>query len=466
MVTRTFIDKSTTIVKDKFSNYGLHPISMIHFGKNVSRFLIHFDVDTIKKKTEGYKDVKHILRMTNCGSVNIKDFDKKMPSFFGEVYKKRATSFVVIAFRIPQEWHRGIGFDHKSSYMIVGEPSTSLEACNWYQSYNGFEWEEEGMYSTDTLSKEYAKFSVNEESIIVDRQVFEYGNENLQIDVTKYVNDVISGAIENYGIGFAVTPLYEDEKKEMTNYVGFFNEKTNTFFAPVIESRTDDVIADDRYNFYLSKKNRLYLYANIEGEPIKLDKLPVCKIDGKEYEVTEQSKGVYFAEVNLSKDEFEPDTILYDEWSNLYLDGEEIDDVEMSFVTKSNKGYVTFNTAVSDDKKCTVTLTGINEDEKLIQGDERMVKVIYRIKYTDSDVKTFNKAYYRLYVKDGEREIDVIDWDVINQSYNYNFFMIKTDELLPNKYHIDVKTKMGMENRLFKDVLEFKIVNNPTNEKR
>lgn len=49
MVTRTFLDKTTTIKKDSLENFGLHPISLIGYGVGVYRSLIHFNIDNIKR---------------------------------------------------------------------------------------------------------------------------------------------------------------------------------------------------------------------------------------------------------------------------------------------------------------------------------------------------------------------------------------------------------------------------------
>ena len=44
------------------------------------------------------------------------------------------------------------------------------------------------------------------------------------------------------------------------------------------------------------------------------------------------TKGIYYVDVNLSSEEYESDTMIYDVWSNIKYKGKELKDVELSFV--------------------------------------------------------------------------------------------------------------------------------------
>ena len=75
MITRTFLDKTTTIIKETTNNYGLHPISMLNYGNLLSRIMIHFNLEKVQSLIEDktYCDLsklKHVLKMKNCGSIN------------------------------------------------------------------------------------------------------------------------------------------------------------------------------------------------------------------------------------------------------------------------------------------------------------------------------------------------------------------------------------------------------------
>jgi hypothetical protein len=188
-------------------------------------------------------------------------------------------------------------------------------------------WDNEGIYTSNELSKEYTKFGNGEESIIISRQHFDYGNENFELNITEYVNDVLNGKKINHGLCLAFSPKFETMDSNKVKYVGFFSNKTNTFFEPYLETIYNETISDDRGNFYLNKPNRLYFYATINGEPQNLDEMPICSIDDEVYEVKQATKGVYYAEITLFSTSVGPNTILYDKWRNLALNGVKMDDV-------------------------------------------------------------------------------------------------------------------------------------------
>ena len=126
MVTRTFLDKCTTIINGSKDNFGLNPIGMLNYGQVVSRCLVHFDLENIENG--GFtadSDVKHILKLTNCAAIGKDSFNTEdAPSSF-LLERERATSFDVIAFRIPEFWDAGRGFDSSDDFWFIGKKAVS-----------------------------------------------------------------------------------------------------------------------------------------------------------------------------------------------------------------------------------------------------------------------------------------------------------------------------------------------------
>ena len=473
MILKTYLDKVNTIINESELNTGLNPISELMYGANITRTLIHFDVSNIKKELDkngikDYSNVKHILKITNCGITDNKQLYKTEDSIWGDGIKLHASSFDLIFFLIPQDWDGGKGFDYTLP-MIHNVKINDLDynmdklvvtdGCNWYQAKNGYEWESKGIYDNQFLSKEYDKFAINESAIIIGRQHFDKGDENINIDISKTVNKFLTEELPNYGIGIAFTPMIELTESDDENYVGFFTNNTNTFFEPYLETVYDNAIIDDRNSFYLNKVNRLYLYCNIGGFYTNLDELPTCTINSSVMDVKQASEGVYYIELMLPSSEYEANTMLYDVWSNLKYNGVHLDDVEMDFVIKPSSHFFQIGNVKENDIKFIPLVSGIKYDEKIMRGDKRKIVVTSKNEYSKNKASVVKDLQYRLFVKDGKDEINVINYQKVNQTYSENYFILDTNMLIPQRYYIDVKYKYGSEEIHHSEILSFEIVN-------
>lgn len=470
-VSKTFLSKSNTIVKDDCINVGLNPILELNYGDIVSRGLIYFDTLKIKKLIEDktYPDISklhHILKMTNAGSLIKTNLHKPCSDNYHEDFKERATSFDLIFFLINKEWDCGKGFDfvrdlHAGSHMVYTQ-----EGSNWYQYRNYFKWGEEGIYTNDTLSKEMDKFTSikgNLSKIIIGIQHFDYGNEDINFDITHIFNKFITGELPNYGIGIAFAPSYENVVTKKTQYVGFYTQHTHSFFEPYVETTYDETIEDDRLNFYLDKDNKLYFYASVGGNYINLDKLPTCIINGSHIASKQATKGIYYIDINLSSEEYEPDTMLYDTWTDLYYKGKKIKDVELSFVTKPSQRYFSFGLpSDSEDINFVPSVYGIDNRERIKRGDIRKINIECRIPYTTNQLYSVEGIDYRLYVLEGLKEHDVISWQKVERGYNENYILINTNDLIPHRYYLDLRIHNNLELFNHPKVMEFDIVNDVT----
>lgn len=455
MVIRTFLDKCTTIFKDSSENFGLNPIVSLTCGKTTSHILLHFDLNNDILEN----DFTHTLILKNSGETDKKHFYDIVDPHF-----KRISSFDVIALPINKKWDVGNGFDKGSDFWLTGEGHVSIDGSNWFQSSNGYEWDEEGVYSDITLLKEIEKYNSGIESLILDVQHFDRGNEDLIINLNKYIDYVKQHNNENYGILLCFAPTFKNFEKdsENINYISFFSNNTRTFYEPYVESRIDEPILDNRHRFKLGKINRLYFYSKLDNEFIDLDELPTCTIDDIVYPVTRHRKGCYYATVNALNN-FRHDELYYDIWGGLKYQGDDIDDVEMSFTT--NKGHaLTLGESYTSSKKIDATIIGINDYEKILQGEKRELNVIFRVPYQSSCYDLYEKAFYRLYIKDGKDEVNVIDWDSIDILDNFNSFVIDFATLLPHEYHIDIKLYNGKNTQIFKDITKFIVVDTNNNK--
>ena len=499
MIYKTFIKKMNSIVKGSDINTSLNPISELVYGKNTTRVLLYFDHSKIKQMMEDgtmpdKSKITHRLKITNAGSTDYAMFHHEETSSIDASLKRRASSFDLIFFLIPKLWDSGKGFDYNlnafnEDYLDTSQKDrsrpASTDGCNWYQRRNGINWDEEGVYSNDTLTKEYENFSSEVGSnIIIARQRFEIGVENIDIDITDVVNKFVSDELENYGIGIAFTPALErlGENKNASvsnveNYIGFFSPKTNTFFEPYVETQYHDYINDDRSKFTLGKQNRLYLYCNIGGELTNLDMPPTVTIKDDNGDIVygagrkplefirakQYSKGVYYIDVRISQWDYEPDRMLYDTWSNISYNGMVLEPVELDFTLKAPNMYFNIGNKLADNQRFAPNVSGINDSERIKRGDVRKLNITARVQYSTQDSETINGIETRLYIMDGTRELDVLPWEPVNKTFLENYTVIDTNILVPQRYYLDIKIKYGMEEIIHHDVLHFDIVDDINN---
>lgn len=688
MIRHFFLDKTNSIIAGSKCNVGLNPILKLNYGKDISRGLLHFDEQPIKRlindKEITLDKTRFYLKMVNCYSVDGVPYEKTLTAN-GNSIGKRAGSFDLILFRLPQDFDEGRGFDFTSDFWLRGNKSHSEDGSSWYFAKNGSLWEGDrkiknyyrkinkgdqlnpsfeyvpidrsvisavftekvpankdniaedpeyiyteklidfskkdinwdtiirdehlkgGIYSKDFLENEYEKYHtyyrltpvntyyslivdgwnkkynkqeneienaaligdyiygqipvlpmgakapmvnklpsnpnkesplyiklekggcpakyefyqlmtrdeymsnppmnaykniytihweyakielpakedichavdiktihtkldensekvVRESNIIVGEQHFDFGQENLSIDITGYVKQIIDGDIKNHGLCLAFAPLFESTEMDLSQYVGFFTDHTNTFFHPYVEMISDNAINDDRNAFCIGQTNHLYLYANIDGEPVNLDQLPICEIDGIPVKVEQVKKGAYAAEIKPDEVNLEAGTVAYDSWSGMSLNGAKIDDMEMEFEVMPINRKIQVGVLTDDSKNMVPYINGINDDEKLNRGETRVLNVDFRKRYSTDEKHLVFNADYRLYVKDGKknREYDVINYTPIERGFLNNFFIIYTEDLIPNTYYIDIRLHDGRNVKYFKEVNKFEVISDVT----
>lgn len=460
MVIRTYFDKNNTIVKNSDVNTGLNPITELFYGGPVgeekySRFLFHFDETRLKALYTGgtFTDLtklKHTLKMTNTGA-----FDKELLN--GTMGgKERSCSFDLIVFKLNQFWDNGVGYDYGACDYIIGDCAFSNGASNWINAQTGIQW-----------SGGTGVYSGSPSGITVATQHFDKGNENIEIDITDYVNGVLTGDT-NYGLGIAYARPYELMNSTAPQYVGFFTNNTQTFYEPFVETIYDNHITDDRNNFFLDKPNKLYLYVNLNGNPTNLDTLPsVVVYDNNDNvfsaytssAVTHVTKGVYSIDIQVPTTATNDCVMYTDLWTGITINSVTRPNIEMNFVTKNSLGYYNIGNNDMLPRKVAVNVSGIQNREKIKRGDIRRVIVSARIPYTVEQTQAISDLKYRLYVLEGTREYTVIDFQPVEMANNYYYFLLDTASLIPNMYYLDVLASSSDEVTTLKNVLQFEIVN-------
>lgn len=451
MVVRTYFDRNNTIVNNQLINTGQNPVTELFYGdptdQSFSRFLFQFDLNRLGNfRTQGlFPDIDnftHTLRMVNTGAF---DLDVMGKDFKG---RDRSSSFDLVIYRLNQNWDEGVGYDYYRT-PTLGELNLSTAPSNWFESGVNSGWTTVG--------------AVVSGATVIGTQHFEHGNENLEIDITEYVNDCLENNITNFGLCLAYKTDLEETIRENGQYVGFFTRHTQTFYEPHVESVYNDVIADDRLNFFLDKDNRLYLYVNVGGVPTNLSVLPLVTIydDGENIidsgTAITASQGVYYFETNIASSGQSECTMFTDVWSNIILDGNQRPNIEMDFSVKT-EGYFDLGSDPSEAQEYLFSITGVKHGETIKRGDVRKVVANAKIPYTSNQMAYVDNVQYRIYVKEGRNQFTVIDFQPMNRAKNQNYFLLDTMSLLPNTYYIDVKYSYEYEVKTLSEIIKFEIV--------
>ena len=289
------------------------------------------------------------------------------------------------------------------------------------------------------------------------------------MDITDEVNLLITGGTgtTNNGYGIAFEETLEMMEVRPARYVGFFTRHTQTYYEPFVETVFNSPIRDDRQNFYRGKLNRLYFYTNLGGEPTNLDSNPSVVVKNgsgtifssfTSNNVTRQTKGVYYVELFVPITTSDC-TIFTDTWSSIVINGINRSSVTLQFEIKDDTEYYRFGDDESLPIEYGINLSGIRRDEKIKRGDYRKVFVNVRQPYTINQTSVIDGLQYRLWIREGNTEVNVIDWMDVNRTYLKNYFILDTSWMIPNEYYIDIKLTSNLLVKTYTNTMKFNVVN-------
>jgi hypothetical protein len=479
-INNSYFSKNNTIISNSLTNTGRNPVTELFYGSlatsqypnGFSRFIFDLDMSLLQEKisdgtisTTCPDAMTHTLRMVNTSTFNIEELNTTTSQA-----RLRATSFDLILFRIPnnQMWDEGVGYDFADLIYDYSnsDRNFSTRPSNWIQTTTLSGWTSPGIYNNNNSgSTPYSALT------IVDTQHFQFGNEDISFDMTSEINNILTNGLTGVtGWGIAYLPQIENLTGLTENYeVQFFTRHTQTFYEPFLETNYDDLIEDDRNSFSLGKINKLYLYIYEDGNPINLDELPSVSISDSNgtpilglmspyLDVCQRTKGVY--EVTIPPlIGYRTPCSFYDIWSGLKLNGFSLPNITNDFVLYPLKHSIQIGTSTQDPKIYGFDFYGIKQDEKIYNTDIRKVGVVIKQAYTTNKLLPNVKAHYRVYVREGQTEVQVQGWTRINQTPNEYYFMFDTRDKIPNEYYVDLKVESSGVINTYKKQIKFQIVN-------
>jgi len=468
----SYFIKNNTLIESNLTNNSQNPVTEISFGTFdavVSRFI--FDVDLqglLDRIAEGIinpqRIVRHVLHMTNTIAYAPQYMGRK--SYSLDI--NRASSFELELFNINEYWQEGNGYtftysDKQDLFTLLPLSEIPEQASNWTARTTASGWTVAGAYISGVTQ-------------IIGSQEFEAGNENIEIDVTDYINQRLFGtgytgttaySGDSYGLGIKFIDSIEALETEYRESVAFHTKHTNTFYEPYIETVIDDTIVDDRNYFYMDKDNDLYLYVNIGNFP---QNITVNKVEIFDYEsnlvdtitgssIVNITKGVYKITYNADSSIY-PDAVLFSDVWSLTINSKQISYTNDFYLISPSK-YYTFNLSNQiDPRNYFFYFWGINEKENIRAGNIRKVRLTIKELYPNQNNFLPLDIEYRLFTTVGSKyEIDIIPYTKADRTSNGYEFNLDTSWLIPQDYYLQIRLKNGdyYEN---KQTLSFTVVNN------
>ena len=455
---RSYFEKNNTLLKDSSTNTAKNPTTELIYGSTFSKFIFKVDLSTLKTKVANGdlvvdSNTRHTLHLTNTifGDESFKGGDKPTGGF-------RANSFDLIVFKVNEFWDEGLGFDYtKSEYDFTsGNLTYDERACNWYNRTTLNEWASSGIYdTTPTIISGYSGSEIHMDN----------GNEDINFDITDYVNDIVVNGATNQGLGLAFSVLYQDLKPDADQTVAFFTKYTQTFFEPYVESYFEDVISDDRQSFTEKINQNLYLYVTKGTNYYNLDDTPIVDITDSNGNVipglndlttTLVKKGIYKVTFGLTGIACDGKRFFNDRWKSLSLDGIQITNVTQKFIPKPYTSEFTIGENPTELQRYSIQYFGIKQLEKIKRGEIRKIVISFRSIDTPKTI-LFDDVFYRIYIEEGRTQVVVHDWTKIDKT-NENSFHFDTSYLIPRQYFMEVKGKTHTEEIFYKESINFEII--------
>jgi hypothetical protein len=455
---RSYFEKNNTIIKDSQVNTAKNPTTEIFYGSAFSKFLFKVDLTDLKNKVNSGElvvdsNTRHTLHLTNTifGDEGLKGENRTTG-------RDRTSSFDLIVFSLGQYWDEGLGFDYEdSSYDFVnGNRTFDERPSNWFYRTTLNQWPIAGVFhDAPTIISGYTGNKIHMDN----------GNENVDFDITGYVNGIISGDT-NHGLGLSFAVVYQYLTPDRDQSVAFFTKYTQTFFEPYVDSHFEDTIMDNRNDFVEKIEQNLYLYVTKGTNFYNLDSNPTVDILNSDGAVitglsglttTLIRKGIYKVTFTITTPECDGKKFFTDHWKGVILDGNTISGgVRQKFIPKPYTAGFTIGENQTELQRYAIQFFGIKQNEKIIRGEIRKVVVTFKSIDIPKTV-LLDEVYYRVYIEEGKTQVIVHDWTLLDKT-NENSFQLDSSYLIPRQYFLQIKGKTHTEEIHYKESINFEIV--------
>jgi len=439
MIFRSYFKKQATLIRNSYTNSSRNPVIELSYGGTtnsattyISRYVFSVDLDYLKAKitsnTVNQSTIQsHILKIKNCISLN----DSYIGSDF--ITSKRASGFDLAFIKLNESFDEGTGYDYIYNDNQYREVELNKSSANWYNRRNPqITWSQQGAF-TGTSNDLSA-------STILTTQRFEIGNEDIEIDVTNHINDILFSGNPNNGICIAYSANTEILTSDSKNVVTFFSKYTQTFFEPFLETTYNDRVNDDLCCMNFDVENNFYF---ISQSPIT-DILKFEIIDSNDDIILTTTTGFtrlnnynYKYSYNVDSEIYQDIEIFTYKW--YYAQNGKYKILQKEF--NISKIDLNDGTSLTYGTEVFINVLGIKSNEIISKkvGIKRLIFKPKRLIDTKILKNIIGDIEFRIYVNQGKNQIDVIPFTKASKVNDEYFTEIDFSWFISHDYTIEIR---------------------------
>jgi|TARA_Y100000310_G_scaffold345692_1_gene468343 hypothetical protein len=326
---------------DLFKLYGESTSGSNASPIEISRALVKFNLDPIRRLTGSFLDIGH-----SSFKCTLKLFD----TYGGQTVP---SNFKLIVFPMSRSFDEGIGmnvvdFSDLDSCNFLTASVTGTTPALWYHSganKQGFLGSSDiDIISSGTLSGSSDTQNIN----LWAEQTFSTGEEDLSIDVTRIISGTLNGLIPDHG--FRISYSGSEETDKTTRFVKRFSSAQSSNYAkrPRLVVQYNNTVQDHHDIFLFNVSGSLFMNNVVRGSYKNiLSGASATKISGNNSLILRlrsgsSARGTFFQKIITASQH---------KMGNNFITGAYSASFALSEFTSSNNGEVRFNGALASEIK-------------------------------------------------------------------------------------------------------------------
>jgi hypothetical protein len=439
-ILRSYFAKNTTLIRDNLTNNSRNPIIEFSYGNSlnssstaISRYIFQVDLSNLLEKLS----TQELLQQNIVShKVKIKNVIAESQDLIGQTFMDayRGSNTALIIYPLNEDFSEGTGFDFIYNPTAYNQDFLNETPANWYYRDSNIPWAESGTFSSLTPSD------------VLSIQYLQDGSEDLELDVTDYINSILFSGGTHYGLGIAYSSTTESFTSNNRYVITFFSKYTQTYYEPFLETEFNQTINENRCFFPLDEDNYLYLISNTNLTSV--DSVEIYDYEDNLYTtipasgITLVKKNIWAINLNISSTDY-PDIVNFtDKWfctvnGKQYTHDQEFTLFKKDYFTSRSKEiaeyYFNFFGIVYNEK-----ITRASGSRKIyIQGKRLFNSSV------DNDLH-FDSLEYRIYNQQSDTiQLDVVPWTAVNKIDGGLYFDLDPSWLIPQFYFIELRVNIN-----------------------